>query len=104
MTTAIKESPAGRPQLIQIERARANGAREERPQVELPSPTLESLRDEVAGGFLYAHSRANANSNKLLEVASFSYALIELLNERGLITIEELDERKDQVHKRLAEK
>jgi Fe-S-cluster containining protein len=93
MSTATKESQAEHLQLIRIE---------ERPEMETPS--LESLRDEVVGGFLYAHSRANANSNKLLEVASFSYALIELLNERGLITIEELDERKDQVHKRLAEK
>jgi hypothetical protein len=104
MSTAIKGSQEERPQLIRIERNRASGAGARRPEVELPSPTLESLREEVAGGFLYAHSRANANSNKVLEVASFSYALIELLSERGLITIEELDERKEQVHKRLAEK
>ncbi len=66
--------------------------------------TVEDLREEVAYGLLYTHSRSNANSGKLLEVASFSYALIELLSERGLISIEELDERKKQVNRRLSEK
>lgn len=62
----------------------------------------EFLREEVARGFLYTHSRANTNTNKLLEVASFSYSLIELLNEKGLISIEQLDQRKQQVNQRLA--
>ncbi len=56
--------------------------------------TLEDLRTEVAQGFVYSHSRANANSSKVLEVASFSYALIELLVERGVVSVEDLDERK----------
>jgi hypothetical protein len=97
MPAVNSESQSQRPGLIQIQRSSGNGASGGQPEV-------ESLREEVAQGFLYTHSRANANSNKVLEVASFSYALIELLSERGLITIEELDERKDQVHKRLAEK
>jgi Fe-S-cluster containining protein len=65
---------------------------------------MEALRQEVAEGLLYTHSRANANTSKTLEVASFSYALIELLAERGIITIEELDERKKVVGQRLVEK
>jgi hypothetical protein len=64
----------------------------------------EQFRQEVAEGLLYVHSRANANTSKLLEVASFSYALMELLMERGLISIEELDERKRVVGERLLEK
>ena len=64
----------------------------------------ENLRNELAQGLLYLHSRANANTSKALEVASFSYALIELLNERGIITLEELDERKRIVGQRLVEK
>lgn len=64
----------------------------------------DRLREEVARGLLYTHSRANANSSKLLEVASFSYALIELLQERGVIQLEELDERKQQVNARLSQK
>ncbi|GAB4569853.1 MAG: hypothetical protein Kow0047_23240 [Anaerolineae bacterium] len=64
----------------------------------------EALRDELAAGLMYAHSRANANTSKTLEVASFAYALIELLIERELISVEELDERKREVGQRLVEK
>lgn len=94
MSTAIGASTEAPPRLIQI-RGRAAGS-EARP--------AEDLREEVARGLLYTHSRANANSSKLLEVAAFSYALIELLAERGLITVAELDERKVEVGRRLAEK
>lgn len=65
---------------------------------------FEELRDDVAAGLMYAHGRENANTSKVLEVASFSYALIELLMERGVISVEELDERKRQVGQRLSEK
>lgn len=65
---------------------------------------FERLRNEVASGLMYAHGRDNANTSKVLEVASFSYALIELLMERGVISVEELDERKRQVGQRLSEK
>lgn len=64
----------------------------------------EQLRSEVVSGFLYAHSRANTNTGKVLEVASFCYALIELLKEKGVLRIEELDERKDGLQNRLIEK
>ncbi|HEX8144686.1 MAG TPA: YkgJ family cysteine cluster protein [Pyrinomonadaceae bacterium] len=64
----------------------------------------EELRDQLAEGLMYLHSRANANTSKVLEVASFSYALIELLMERGLISVEELDARKKEVGQRLVEK
>jgi hypothetical protein len=60
------------------------------------------LRQEVAQGLLYTHSRLNATTTKTLEAASFLYALIELLSERGLIAVEELDERKRDVGQRLA--
>lgn len=62
------------------------------------------LRDEVAGGLRYAHTRTNTNTGKLLEVASFAYAAIELLSEQRLIQIEDLDERKKAVAGRLVEK
>lgn len=68
------------------------------------SLSLEQLRNDVAAGLMYAHGRENANTSKVLEVASFSYALIELLMERGVISVEELDERKKQVGQRLTEK
>lgn len=62
---------------------------------------LADLRQEVADGLLYTHSRANTNTSRLLEATSFLYALIELLAEKGLITIEELDARKDVVAQRV---
>lgn len=64
----------------------------------------DELRDEVAGGLRYTHTRAKANTGKLLEVASFAYAAIELLAEKGLLQIEELDARKRIVAGRLVEK
>lgn len=58
-------------------------------------------RSEVAGGLLYCHSRLNSNTTKLLESASFLYALIETLEEKGLVKIEELEEKKREVATRL---
>ncbi len=65
---------------------------------------LSEIHHELSAGFLYTHTRINNNTSKSLEVASFLYALIELLDEKGLISIEELDERKKQVAERLVKK
>jgi Putative zinc- or iron-chelating domain len=64
----------------------------------------ESLRQELIGGLLYCHDRENTNTSKRLEVIAFAYALIELLIDKGLLTEEELNERKRQVAQRLIEK
>jgi len=61
------------------------------------------LRRSIADGLLYAHSRLNANQRKTIEAAAFLYALVELLSERGIITIDELDARKAIVAQRLTE-
>jgi len=66
--------------------------------------SLKNLRKEMIDGLLYTHRRMSANTSKALEVASFCYALIEILDEKGIITIEELDERKRDVAKRLVKK
>lgn len=63
--------------------------------------THEAFYTELSRALLYAHNRINANTTKTLESTSFLYALIELLNEKGLLTIEELDDRKKQVAERL---
>jgi hypothetical protein len=68
------------------------------------NPLLDTLREEVAGGLRYTHTRANANTRKLLEIASFAYAAIDLLAEKGLLQIEELDERKKTIAERMVEK
>jgi Fe-S-cluster containining protein len=104
MFTAITGSEENRPKLIQIRRNCESDENRARENAEAQPAQMQDLREEVVHGFLYTHSRANVNSSKLLEVSSFSYALIELLAERGIITIEELNEKKDQVNKRLAEK
>jgi len=65
---------------------------------------LSGLYDNLTRGLLYTHNRLNANTTKTLEVASFLYGLIELLDEKGILTIEELDERKKQVAERLVRK
>jgi Fe-S-cluster containining protein len=65
---------------------------------------LADLRQELVGGLLYTHDRANANTGRVLETAAFLYALIELLQEHGLIAIAELDERKTTVAQRLEQR
>ena len=62
---------------------------------------LSKIHNELSSGLTYTHIRINDNTRKTLESASFLYALIELLNEKGLLSIEELDERKKQVAERL---
>lgn len=59
------------------------------------------LRQEVGEGLFYTHMCLSQNTNKTLEVSSFLYGLIELLSEKGLINIQELDERKKVVAERL---
>ncbi|PWT95574.1 MAG: YkgJ family cysteine cluster protein [Blastocatellia bacterium] len=66
---------------------------------------IQSLRrNEVAGGLLYCHSRLNSNTSKLLESASFLYALIEVLTEKGLVEIDQLEVKKREVAARLLDK
>lgn len=59
---------------------------------------------ESAGGLRYCHERINANTGQSLENASFLYAMIELLAEKGVITVEELDDLKKSTAERLVEK
>ncbi|MEW6110163.1 MAG: YkgJ family cysteine cluster protein [Nitrospirota bacterium] len=58
---------------------------------------LSGIQKALSSGLLYTHTRSNFNTTKTLESVSFLYALIEILNEKGLISIEELDERKKRV-------
>jgi Fe-S-cluster containining protein len=69
----------------------------------MPGPNGSTeLRKEIADAFLYAHSRLNSNTGSTLEASAFLYALIELLSEKGIISEQELDERKRRVGERLA--
>src|SRR5688572_21356384 len=64
---------------------------------------MHPVRDEVAGGLRYAPFRADANTGKLLEVASFLYAAIDLLRDKGLIDVAELNRRKAEASAHLVE-
>ena len=66
--------------------------------------TLLKVQKDLSLGLLYTHNRINANVSKTLESTSFLYALIELLIEKGLLTTEDLDERKRQVAERLVKR
>jgi len=65
---------------------------------------LFKIQKDLSSGFLYTHNRINDNTSKILESTSFLYALIELLVEKNLLTIEELDQRKRQVAERLVKR
>ena len=65
---------------------------------------LGELREEVVGGLRYVHYQLGVNTGKVLETASFLYALIEMLIEKGVMTEAELNERKVDVANRLVEK
>ena len=69
-----------------------------------PAEAVDGLRREVAGGLLYCHHRENANTSRALEAGAFAYAMLELLVEKGLVTQEEVEARKQAVGKRLVEK
>jgi Fe-S-cluster containining protein len=69
-----------------------------------PGAAAPPTRREVAEGIAYLHARIGATAARALESAAFVYALIELLVERGLLTLEEVDARKRQVAPRILER
>jgi len=73
--------------------------------MEMPNDEAgERLRREVEGGLLYCHHRENTNTTQALEVTAFTYAVIDLLVEKGLLGEDELNERKQEMGRRLVEK
>jgi hypothetical protein len=70
----------------------------------IPTPLVVAQppsRREIEEGLAYLHARVGATAARVLESASFVYALIELVVERGLLSIEEIDARKKQLAPRL---
>jgi len=72
------------------------------PALACQSDPADTLRGEVAEGIAFLHTRLGATTARSLEAASFLYALVELLVEKHLLTLEELDARKAVVSQRLA--
>ncbi len=64
----------------------------------------EQLRREIAEGLLYTHARLSENTRTTLETSAFLYGLVELLNESGIVAIEDLDTKKKEVAQRLIKK
>lgn len=59
------------------------------------------LRRETAQGLVYTHNRLNTNLRKTREAAAYTYALIELLNDKGIIGVEELETRREVLEAQL---
>ena len=56
---------------------------------------------EILEGFLYSYRQLDTNAVKVYEASAHLYSLIELLVAKGIIGVEELDQRKQAVKKRL---
>jgi Fe-S-cluster containining protein len=57
--------------------------------------------EEILEGFLYSYRQLDTNATKLYEASANIYSLIELLVAKGIVGIDELDQRKKAVEKRL---
>jgi hypothetical protein len=57
--------------------------------------------EEILEGFLYSYRQMDTNAVKVYEASAHLYSLIELLVAKGIIGVEELDQRKKAVEKRL---
>jgi hypothetical protein len=57
--------------------------------------------EEIIEGFLYSYRQLDTNAVKVYEASAHLYSLIELLVMKGIIGVEELDQRKKMVEKRL---
>ncbi len=55
-------------------------------------------------GFLFLHELITETTKNSLQSTSFLYALIDILEEKGLISIDELDEKKKGIAARLVER
>jgi hypothetical protein len=67
------------------------------------STPAEEVRRELLGGLLYVHSRLNANSSEAIEAATFISALVDLLRAKGIFTLEELEARRQEAGRRVAQ-
>jgi len=63
--------------------------------------TRSDARRKIAEGLLYTHSRLNANARKTREAAAYIYALVELLHDKGVIGVEELETRREALEEQL---
>lgn len=67
-------------------------------------PNAHIDEGEFVDGLLYCHYQLDANALKLFEALAYSYSLIEILIAKGIVGIEELEQRKEAAAQRLAER
>jgi Fe-S-cluster containining protein len=67
----------------------------------LASPAVESNRAEIVRGLVYTHNRANANTAELHKTSVTVAALIDLLVEHGIVSGDELNERRKELAEEL---
>lgn len=67
----------------------------------IPGASIE--QNEFVDGLVYCHRQLTVNSVKTFEALAYIYTLSELLVGKGVVGIEELNQRKDAVASRLAE-
>lgn len=100
---SVGSSPEG-PHTARPRKDATSSAVEGPSRTRVPRDLPADLRREVAEGLRYAHGRANGITGKLLDVTSFAYAAIELLSEKGVLSIDELEARRKEIGGRLVEK
>jgi Fe-S-cluster containining protein len=69
----------------------------------IPTNGHQIETEEILEGFLYSYRQLDTNALKVYEASAHLYSLIELLVAKGIIGVDELDERKKAVEKRLSE-
>jgi hypothetical protein len=62
------------------------------------------LRHQLADGLLYTHNRLNTNSRNTREATAYIYALIQLLDDKSIITAAELEPLRQTMEQALVEK
>lgn len=70
--------------------------------MKVPTNGHKVKTEEILEGFLYSYGQLDKNAVKVYEASAHLYSLIELLVAKGIIGVEELDERKKAVEKRLS--
>ena len=65
---------------------------------------IQNILTTLSPGLLFTHTRINDNTKRVLESSSFLYALIDLLEEKKLISTKELEDKKKQIAQRLIQK
>jgi hypothetical protein len=63
-----------------------------------------TFADKSPHGLLYTHNRLNANARQTREAAAYIYALIELLDAKGLVSPAELEPLRESMEQTLVDK